>query len=200
MTGDERRDHILQTAKHVFAQFGYREASTGDLARAGGITEPVLYKHFGSKKGLILAVVERYGNRFSHMWQNRLTDASQTRLLDALADIGLAYRQAIKEDPDTLRVIFRAIAESNDPDIAALTRANIQDAYAFVRDLLARAQQNGDIDATVNVNAATWGYLSMGFAMQISLMLNLDDSLNEETLRAMNRLWLDGLHAAPTTA
>ena len=57
MRGEERREDILNHAKTVFARFGYADASTSELARASEVTEPMLYKHFGSKKGLFLAVM-----------------------------------------------------------------------------------------------------------------------------------------------
>ena len=43
---------MLRSAKRVFARSTYAEASTGELARESEVTEPMLYKHFGSKKGL----------------------------------------------------------------------------------------------------------------------------------------------------
>ena len=61
MRGEERREDILHHAKVVFAHYGYADASTGELARASEVTEPMLYKHFGSKKGLFLAVLNEFG-------------------------------------------------------------------------------------------------------------------------------------------
>jgi AcrR family transcriptional regulator len=64
MSGEERRALILRSAKRVFARSTYAEASTGELARESEITEPMLYKHFGSKKGLFLAVLAEFGGQF----------------------------------------------------------------------------------------------------------------------------------------
>ena len=50
MRGEDRKALILEQAKKVFARKGYLAASTGELARASGISEPILYKHFGSKQ------------------------------------------------------------------------------------------------------------------------------------------------------
>src|ERR1700686_4681704 len=64
MKGEERREDILHHAKAVFAYYGSPDASTGELARASEVTEPMLYKHFGSKKGLFLAVLNEFGTQF----------------------------------------------------------------------------------------------------------------------------------------
>jgi len=57
MKGEERRELILTRAKHVFASHSYPEANTGILAQESEVAEPMLYKHFGSKKGQFLEVL-----------------------------------------------------------------------------------------------------------------------------------------------
>src|SRR5215831_13243555 len=87
MRGEERREFILNRAKEVFAHYGYADASTGELARASEVTEPMLYKHFGSKKGLFLAVMQQFGNSFMSLWRSRVNRRAENDLLDALAQI-----------------------------------------------------------------------------------------------------------------
>ncbi|HEY6531720.1 MAG TPA: TetR/AcrR family transcriptional regulator [Acidimicrobiales bacterium] len=52
-----RRRQLLDTALSTFARLGYHDASMNDIAEAAGVTKPVLYQHFGSKRELFLAVV-----------------------------------------------------------------------------------------------------------------------------------------------
>lgn len=59
----ERRQQLLDTARGVFARLGYHEASMNDIADAAGVTKPVLYQHFGSKRELFLAVLADVGGR-----------------------------------------------------------------------------------------------------------------------------------------
>ena len=58
MTGDERRDNILDAARTVFGRRGYHAASTAEIAAAAGCSEPMLYKHFGSKQDLFVATLQ----------------------------------------------------------------------------------------------------------------------------------------------
>ncbi len=58
LTADERRQAVLDTACRVFAVSSYRGATTAEIAREAGITEPILYRHFGSKRDLYLACLE----------------------------------------------------------------------------------------------------------------------------------------------
>ncbi|MFN2539222.1 MAG: TetR/AcrR family transcriptional regulator, partial [Mycobacteriales bacterium] len=63
MARADRRDQLLETAEQVFTGLGYGPASMDDVAQAAGVTKPVLYDHFGSKDGLLAAVIERAGAR-----------------------------------------------------------------------------------------------------------------------------------------
>ena len=50
----ERKRQLLAHAKQLFVTHGYQETKTEMIAQAAGVTEPVLYRHFGSKKALFL--------------------------------------------------------------------------------------------------------------------------------------------------
>jgi AcrR family transcriptional regulator len=52
-------ERTLAAARALFAEKGYAGASTRDLAQAVGVTVPGLYYHFGSKKGILVALVEQ---------------------------------------------------------------------------------------------------------------------------------------------
>lgn len=59
MTGAERRAAIVQAAIQLFSQKGFRGATTRELASAVGVSEPVLYQHFATKRDLYDAIVDR---------------------------------------------------------------------------------------------------------------------------------------------
>ena len=195
MRGEERREDILMHARRIFATNSYAGASTGDLARASGVTEPMLYKHFGSKKGLFLEVLTSFGMQFMSIWSRSIEKRAERDILDALSQVIMEYRATLKSDPDIHKVFFQAVAESSDPDIAQHVSTHNQRIYARVRELVVRAQQEGFVDATIDSDVATWGYFSMLLAMQYSLMLNLNDRLNDKVLMEMSRLWLRALRS-----
>src|SRR5436309_7473359 len=118
LSGEKRRESILRSAKRVFARSTYAEASTGELARESEVTEPMLYKHFGSKKVLFLAVLSESATYFRHTLQERISRRAEKDVLDALEHVVADYRAAIKADPETQRILFQAVSESGDPDIA----------------------------------------------------------------------------------
>jgi AcrR family transcriptional regulator len=58
LTGQERRAAIIETAINLFAEKGFRGVTTRELAQAVGVSEPVLYQHFPSKRDLYNAIIE----------------------------------------------------------------------------------------------------------------------------------------------
>jgi AcrR family transcriptional regulator len=194
LRGAERRALMLRSAKHVFARSTYAEASTGELARESEVTEPMLYKHFGSKKGLFLAVLQEFGTQFLDLLQERISRRAEQDVLDALAHVVDDYRATIKADPETQRILFQAVTDSGDPDIARCVSGHNRAVYGIIRQLVERAHQDGYLDPMISPDAATWGYMSMILAIQYSLMLNLSAEV-AQAQEEMSRIWLRGLRA-----
>ena len=64
LTREERRQAVLDTACRVFFASSYRGATTAEIAREAGISEPILYRHFGSKRDLYLACLDEAWRSF----------------------------------------------------------------------------------------------------------------------------------------
>lgn len=75
LTKEQRKAQILETATTLFVAKGYHQTKTKDIAQACGISEPVIYKHFGSKDELFLeAIVNIAGETFNEISFDRITD------------------------------------------------------------------------------------------------------------------------------
>jgi AcrR family transcriptional regulator len=199
LSAKQRRESILACAKEVFAQHSYREASTKLLAEASGITEPMLYKHFGNKQGLFLAVLNHYIDQFMQQWQQRVIQHTKQGLQVALAEVAMDYHAVVKADPDVPRVIWQgSAAGADDPAFAEATGRYIMSVYQVFRSVVSRAQKAHVIDATINIDVASWGYMSMAFAAQFSLMHSQQTQEHEQwqdwILNSASQLWLRGLH------
>ena len=192
LRGEERRALILQSAKRVFARSTYVEASVGELARESEITEPMLYKHFGSKKGLFLAVLGEGSTQFLATLRERLWHRAEEDILDALAHIVDEYCAVITADPETQRIHFQAVTQAGDPEIARCVSKHNRALYGLIRQLFERAQERGFLDPATTLDAATWGYMSMILAIQYGLMLHLSAEI-AQVQAEMSRIWLHGL-------
>ena len=63
----ERREQLLQVALETFAAKGFHETSMNEVAEAAGVTKPVLYQHFTSKKALYNELVDEMGARLGRI-------------------------------------------------------------------------------------------------------------------------------------
>jgi AcrR family transcriptional regulator len=58
LTADQRRSQLFDVALQLFAERGYRATTMDDIAEAAGVTKPLLYQHFSSKRALYLLLAE----------------------------------------------------------------------------------------------------------------------------------------------
>jgi AcrR family transcriptional regulator len=72
-TGLRRREQILEAATAVFAEYGYAGGSLRTIADRVGVSPASLLQHFGSKEGLLMAVLEDWDH---HTVEARLTDVT----------------------------------------------------------------------------------------------------------------------------
>jgi AcrR family transcriptional regulator len=117
-TAEERREAVLAAATHEFGVKGLHGASTEDIARAAGISQPYLFRLFGSKKELYLATMQRCIDGLYAVFAEAARGKTGE---DALHAMGEAY-MAITEDRDNLMLMLKSWS-SDDPDIRRVNRA-----------------------------------------------------------------------------
>lgn len=93
-----RREQILDVALEVFGRAGYHGASMNDVADAAGVTKPVLYQHFDSKRELYLALLDVVGER----------------LLSAIAKAAAEASDGKSQTEHGFRAYFRWVSHNHD--------------------------------------------------------------------------------------
>jgi AcrR family transcriptional regulator len=115
MTAAARREVIANAATVLFSEHGYRGASIEAIARASGVTPPVVYEHFDSKRDLYRDLLERHFAELREVWREHFTgDDPLERRIAASFDAWFAY---VEVHPFAGRVLFRY---STDPEIEAV--------------------------------------------------------------------------------
>jgi len=126
---EERREEILEAALDVFAERGYHAASTEEIARRAGISQPYIFRLFGTKKDLFIAVDTRCFRQTLEMFQRA---AEGLRGEQALHAIAAAYGELLQNDPRYLRAQMAAYAACDDPDICTAVRNGFGDLVVYV--------------------------------------------------------------------
>jgi len=127
-TKDARRQEILDAALQEFAEGGLHGASTEDIARRAGISQPYVFRLFGTKKELFRAVVARCFRETLEMFQRAAEGLRGPEALDA---IGNAYVAQLQAEPIRLRIQMQAYAACHDPEIREVVRAGFGDLVAY---------------------------------------------------------------------
>jgi AcrR family transcriptional regulator len=129
LTAAERREDILDKALVAFAAGGYEGTSTEDIARAAGISQPYLFRLFGTKKELFKASVARCFRETLDMFQRA---AEGKRGEEALHAIGAAYMDLLLADRTRLRAQMAAYSACDDPEICRVVRDGYGDLVSYV--------------------------------------------------------------------
>src|SRR5437764_8814261 len=104
---EERREEILDAALVVFAERGLHGGSTEEIARLAGISQPYVFRLFGTKKELYLAVVARCFRQTLELMQRA---AEGKRGEEALLAIGESYKVLLTTDRVYLKAQMQAHA------------------------------------------------------------------------------------------
>jgi AcrR family transcriptional regulator len=188
----ERRQAIVDAALRVFACGSYSGATTAEIARATGISEPILYRHFSSKRELYLACLEAAWASLRDAFDAKLDELGDR---EAVTAIGVASREfhasgGIK--PVTLWI--QALTEAGeDPEIARYLRRHMRDVHDFMADAIRRAQAAGGIAPDRDPDAEAWIFLAGILLLSVGDRLGglLDDE-DFAAIAAQRIRWLSG--------
>jgi AcrR family transcriptional regulator len=135
LTAEQRREQLYTVALELFAQRGYRATTMDDIAEAAGVTKPLLYQHFSSKRALYLELVDSIARDLLAAIREAVLRADGPRqqvelgfaayfrlVVSREAEFRLLYGRDHSDDMElgrALRAVEDAIAEAIDPLIDA---------------------------------------------------------------------------------
>ena len=123
-SAQERRESILDAAMIEFAERGLHGTSTEDIAKRAGISQPYVFRLFGSKKKLFAAACARCMRELREQMDGAATGLSGEDALDAM---GQAYREILAADPRRLQLQMHMYAAAGDPEIRDVVRSGYGD-------------------------------------------------------------------------
>ncbi|MGI9595692.1 MAG: TetR/AcrR family transcriptional regulator [Acidimicrobiales bacterium] len=186
LPGPQRRRQILSVARAVLAQNGYHGTTMSDIAEAAGVTKPVLYQHFASKRELYRTVLEDIGARLEASVVEAASAASSPR---TRAEAGIrAYAKFVEEDEDGFELLFNGTNRQDDEwsTIIEAVERSLAQAVASMIDVPAISGQRRQILA----------HGIIGLAESMMRFARADDDLvysHDELVRDLTELTWSGL-------
>jgi AcrR family transcriptional regulator len=189
-----RREQLLSIGLEVFARQGFHRTAMNDVAEAAGVTKPVLYQHFASKRELYLALLEEAGRGLL----TAIAEATAT-VTDGKAqtEAGFtAYFQWVADDHDAFLLLFGSGARRDEEFAEAVRRVEETIAEA-IEPLIA-----ADIDTS---HRRTLAHALVGLAEGASRQLvasglSFDASLLARQVADLAWAGLRGVHRVTATA
>ena len=157
-SAEERRREIVEIAISHFAQRGYNGTSTDQVAREAGISQPYLFRLFGTKRELFLACHAAMHERIGETFASAARDLPQEERMKAM---GTAYTDLLA-DRNALLFQMQSYAACADPEI----QTHVRERFAK----LVRQVQ----DATGATPVELWSFFSHGMLLNVIAAVDLD--------------------------
>jgi AcrR family transcriptional regulator len=202
MTGDKRREQIIETAVNLFSKKGFKGTTTKEIARAAGVSEAMVFKHFESKDELYGAILHTKGcregvQRFPWEENEALKQALQNKDdLDVFYNIALDAMTKHQADVAFLRLLFYSALEEH-----ALAERFFNEfvsrVYEFIGGYIEQRQRDGAF-RKLNPRIAVRAFLGMLIHHSLNNILwdkkrTMLDISNEEAATNFAEILLRGL-------
>jgi AcrR family transcriptional regulator len=191
MPAAERRQALIETAIKVFSEGSYHGTTTAEIARAAGISEPILYRHFASKRDLYLAALDHVWSNVRSSWEQALATTENVReAFEAIVRGQVSVRDCKFQMAE---LWVQALGEAaEDPELRRHLRRHMREVHDFMADLIRRGQAEGVLHADRDADAEAWTFLSGGMLGMVGRRIGL---LDEEEVARIRKARLDWLTA-----
>jgi AcrR family transcriptional regulator len=158
-----RRAQLLDSAATVFAVRGFAGTTTAELAKAAGVSEPIIYRHFKSKKELFIELVRMTGQETIHAWEQSLKDLTDPA--ERLVRLIGSNPMVTQRGQTRYRVIVQAMTETEDADIQLALRDHIAGLHASLSREVKNAQDAGVVSRRFSPELTSWAliYIGLGY-------------------------------------
>lgn len=189
MAAADRRQHLIETAIGLFTEGSYHGTTTAEIARVAGVSEPILYRHFASKRHLYLAALEHVWAKTREGWERLLDESSDA--CAAIEAIGKGHVSVRSPKLQLAELWVQALSEaSEDPQLKRHLRRHMREVHDFVAGLIRRGQEQGAIVAERDADSEAWIMLAGGILGMVGRRVGLLDDGELQAIRAARLSWL----------
>jgi AcrR family transcriptional regulator len=162
-TAEERREQILEAAISEFSARGLRGASVEDLASKVGVSQPYVYRLFGTKKDLFLAAMGRVCDRVEDAFRR----AAEENPGNALEAMGHSYNPSLFRREDML-MLLQGFAAADDPEVREAVGERYAGLWRFVKGRSGASEEE------------VWRFFANGMLLTVDAAIGLLPRLGKE--------------------
>ena len=189
MPAAERRQDLIDTAIRVFSEGSYHGTTTAEIARAAGISEPILYRHFASKRELYLAALDHVWGKMRVSWEETLATTPDVRA--AIEAVGRGHVTVRDCKFQLAELWVQALGEAaEDPELRKHLRRHMREVHDFLAALIRRGQEEGVLHQDRDADAEAWSFLAGGMLGMVGRRVGLLDDQEVKAIRTARLDWL----------
>ena len=189
MAAAERRRDLVETAIRVFSEGSYRGTTTAEIARAAGVSEPILYRHFASKRDLYLAALDHVWSGAKAVWEKELF--GEGTVAGGFERIGRGHFSVRDCKFQLAELWVQALGEAaEDPELKKHLRTHMHEVHDFLAEAIRRGQAEGSLHAGRDPEAEAWVFMAGGLFGMVGRRVGLLDDGEVASIRTARLDWM----------
>jgi len=199
MSGDERRKQILRVAISLFSERGFSGTTTKEIARAAGVSEAMVFRHYATKDELYHAILDHKACEGGELNPFEWSKEAMTKKDDAELFYQLMVNALNHHERDTefMRLLLHSALEGH--EIAEMfVKENIMPLYEFLSEYIGKRQKDGAIRKDIKPRVIIRAFVGMMIHHSLNNTLwdknrRLLDVSNEDAARQFTEILLKGI-------
>jgi len=199
MSGDERRKQILRVAISLFSERGFSGTTTKEIARAAGVSEAMVFRHYATKDELYHAILDHKACEGGELNPFEWSKEAMTKKDDAELFYQLMVNALNHHERDTefMRLLLHSALEGH--EIAEMfVKESIMPLYEFLSEYIGKRQKDGAIRKDIKPRVIIRAFVGMMIHHSLNNTLwdknrRLLDVSNEDAARQFTEILLKGI-------
>lgn len=169
---EKRKKMIIRSAIKVFSQSNFRTAKVSDIAELAGITEPMVYRYFHTKKNLFIETLTVIGKKTIQMMNDESITVYNESLLSIEA-MNKRYFDIVEKHKEEVKIFYQAISEMDDQEIKDVLQKIYQSFSEMYSSVITEGKIKGQIHDTVDEEAWSWNMVGIIIHLSAFYLLGL---------------------------
>ena len=162
----------------LISEQGLAGASMGRIAEIVGISEPAIYRHFGSRREILLSALDSVSVRLISLY------VPEGDVITRLRRTSEAFYNFVMNHPEDSRVLFEFICASPTEDLRDIVQQKMLLIIAMARALVDEGVREGSLRKNLDIETTAWEIFSHGFTLNFASLLGFSGQLTKK--RAMS--------------
>ncbi len=175
MTAAERKHQIVEVTMDLVAKNGVQATTTSRIAAAAGISEATLYRHFASRRDMLLAAMDLVYERVFKV----IHSAESENALDRLRGIGRYHAGIIADDAEGfVYPLFEFVAAPPEAGLREPLGERQRTAIDSLSAILEEGKEQGLVRPDVDSAQIAWELVAVYWAQDVSYLMGLNEYVN----------------------